>query len=129
MAKGCLPISYDALNTEEKSAVDSETINRFGPLGENTAAGPSAASLCTEDAHLTPYLWVVTGLVPSGLISDFIAFTSPLLQESVQTAICGVIWKLPQPAFATKTIMPCMFKNPEYRASLSQGLGIKQGPS
>lgn len=85
-----------------------------------------------------PYLNVVSRLTPSDLISRFTSSASPRVQDAVRTTVLGLIGGLPQMAFETKTIATgerlaslmfqlqmtgYMFKNAEYRLSLSQSLG------
>jgi hypothetical protein len=85
------------------------------------------------------YMQVVSKLSPSELISKFTASSSPRVQEAVRATILGLIGSLPKMAFDTTTITTgqrlaslmfqlqmtgYMFKNAEYRSSLSQSLGM-----
>ena len=84
-----------------------------------------------------PYVDVVSGLSPSELIGRFTATASPKVQEAVKTTILGLIGNLPKIAFETTTVTTgarlaslmfqlqmsgYMFKNAEYRMSLSKSL-------
>lgn len=127
--------------------------NNFGPLGNATSssstsapidatASPSSSSLSTassnNDNEANPYLRVVSRLAPSDLIARFTSTASPRVQDAVRTTVLGLIGGLPQMAFSTKTVATgerlaslmfqlqmtgYMFKNAEYRSSLSRGLG------
>ena len=91
-----------------------------------------------------PYMQVVSKLTPSQLISKFTATANPRVQEAVRTTILGLIGSLPKMAFDTTTITSgqrlaslmfqlqmtgYMFKNAEYRLSMSQSLGMTNGYS
>lgn len=86
-----------------------------------------------------PYLSVVSKLSPSDLISKFTSTAHPRVQDAVRATILGLIGNLPKMAFETTTVTTgerlaslmfqlqmtgYMFKNAEYRLSLSQSLGI-----
>jgi len=86
-----------------------------------------------------PYLSVVSKLSPSDLISKFTSTAHPRVQDAVRSTILGLIGTLPKMAFETTTITTgeklaslmfqlqmtgYMFKNAEYRLSLSQSLGM-----
>lgn len=147
-AEGRLPISYGAMNTDEESKQKNgkENNNKFGPLqNENSTSMedaidamsiPTSSGLARGKAN--PYLNVVSRLTPSDLIAKFTASASPRVQDAVRTTVLGLIGGLPQMAFDTKTIATgerlaslmfqlqmtgYMFKNAEYRLSLSQSLG------
>jgi hypothetical protein len=91
-----------------------------------------------------PYMMVVSNLAPSDLISKFTTTAHPRVQNAVRATILGLIGNLPKLAFDTKTITTgqrlaslmfqlqmtgYMFKNAEYRLSLSQSLGMNSNPS
>eukprot|EP00956_Cyclotella_meneghiniana_P024127 scaffold48121_cov54-Cyclotella_meneghiniana.AAC.7 len=126
-----LPISYGALDLD-----DEEETSRFGPLSSNNTSSSLARSSSSNEKS-NPYLNVVSRLTPSDLISRFTSTASPRVQDAVRTTILGLIGGLPQMAFETKTIATgerlaslmfqlqmtgYMFKNAEYRMSLSQSL-------
>lgn len=86
-----------------------------------------------------PYLAVVAKLSPSDLIRKFTASAHPRVQDAVRATVLGLIGNLPKMAFETTTVTTgerlaslmfqlqmtgYMFKNAEYRLSLSQSLGI-----
>ena len=85
-----------------------------------------------------PYLKVVSTLTPSDIISKFTTTAHPRVQNAVRSTILGLIGSLPKMAFDTTTITTgqrlaslmfqlqmtgYLFKNAEYRLSLSQSLG------
>lgn len=85
-----------------------------------------------------PYMKVVSTLTPSDLISKFTTTAHPRVQNAVRSTILGLIGSLPKMAFDTTTITTgqrlaslmfqlqmtgYLFKNAEYRLSLSQSLG------
>jgi len=89
-----------------------------------------------------PYLQVVAKLSPSDIISKFTSTAHPRVQDAVRSTILGLIGTLPKMAFETTTITTgerlaslmfqlqmtgYMFKNAEYRLSLSQSLGMQNG--
>mmetsp|Transcript_428 Transcript_428/g.717 ORF Transcript_428/g.717 Transcript_428/m.717 type:complete len:504 (+) Transcript_428:266-1777(+) len=107
---------------------------RFG-LVARTNNDATSSSLAKN-----PYLNVVAKLSPSELISRFTSTAHPRAQEAVRSTILGLIGTLPKMAFETTTITTgerlaslmfqlqmtgYMFKNAEYRLSLSQSLGLK----
>jgi Protein of unknown function (DUF760) len=84
-----------------------------------------------------PYMKVVSTLTPSELISKFTNTAHPRVQNAVRSTILGLIGSLPKMAFDTTTITTgqrlaslmfqlqmtgYLFKNAEYRLSLSQSL-------
>lgn len=88
-----------------------------------------------------PYMSVVSSLTPSDLISKFTSTAHPRVQNAVRSTILGLIGSLPKMAFETTTITTgerlasvmfqlqmtgYLFKNAEYRLSLSQSLGSMQ---
>jgi hypothetical protein len=85
-----------------------------------------------------PYLKAVSTLTPSDLISKFTMTAPTRVQNAVRQTILGLIGSLPKQAFETTTITTgqrlaslmfqlqmtgYLFKNAEYRLSLSQSLG------
>ena len=123
-----------------------ERVDQFMDDQNSTAmVGASPALFPPEDAPSAdllaknPYMQVVSKLSPSELISKFTASTSPRVQEAVRATVLGLIGSLPKMAFDTTTITTgqrlaslmfqlqmtgYMFKNAEYRSSLSQSLGM-----
>eukprot|EP00536_Pseudo-nitzschia_multiseries_P009773 jgi/Psemu1/306808/fgenesh1_kg.282_\ len=100
---------------------------------------PSASLLAKN-----PYMQVVSNISPSDLIAKFTAESDPRVQEAVRTTILGLIGSLPKLAFETTSITTgqrlaslmfqlqmtgYMFKNAEYRLSLSQSLGMSSSAS
>mmetsp|Transcript_12461 Transcript_12461/g.19206 ORF Transcript_12461/g.19206 Transcript_12461/m.19206 type:complete len:412 (-) Transcript_12461:50-1285(-) len=84
-----------------------------------------------------PYMKVVSDLTPSDLISKFTTSADPRVQNAVRSTILGLIGSLPKMAFDTTTITTgqrlaslmfqlqmtgYLFKNAEYRLSLTQSL-------
>lgn len=137
-----LPVSYGAMNLddEDEETVSSE-MGQFGPLSTKNTTSSSALARSSsgenKPARANPYLNVVSRLTPSDLISRFTETASPSVQNAVRTTILGLIGGLPQMAFETKTVATgerlaslmfqlqmtgYMFKNAEYRMSLSQSL-------
>jgi Protein of unknown function (DUF760) len=92
----------------------------------------------SEDLLQTnPYIKVVSSLTPPELISKFTSTAHPRVQNAVRSTILGLIGGLPKMAFETTTITTgqrlaslmfqlqmtgYLFKNAEYRLSLSQSL-------
>jgi len=148
-AEGRLPISYGAMNSdddeEENNSQRRGKGGQFGPLQNDTQriddaidAASTSSSLSRSGGEANPYLRVVSRLAPSDLIARFTATASPRVQDAVRTTVLGLIGGLPQMAFETKTVATgerlaslmfqlqmtgYMFKNAEYRLSLSQSLG------
>lgn len=88
-----------------------------------------------------PYMQVVSRISPSDLIAKFTAESDPRVQEAVRTTILGLIGSLPKLAFETTSVTTgqrlaslmfqlqmtgYMFKNAEYRLSMSQSLGMSK---
>lgn len=86
-----------------------------------------------------PYMQVVSKISPSDLIAKFTAESDPRVQDAVRTTILGLIGSLPKLAFETTSVITgqrlaslmfqlqmtgYMFKNAEYRLSMSQSLGM-----
>lgn len=135
-----LPISYGALDLDLDQDDEVSEMGRFGPLSANNSTGLARSSndnKPSRSSNTNPYLNVVSRLTPSDLISRFTETASPRVQDAVRTTILGLIGGLPQMAFETKTIATgerlaslmfqlqmtgYMFKNAEYRMSLSQSL-------
>jgi len=102
----------------------------------------SVSSLSTSVSN--PFVRVVANLSPSDLIGRFMSTAHPKVQEAVRNTILGLIGSLPKLAFETTTITTgerlaslmfqlqmtgYMFKNAEYRMSLSQSLkGVDSTP-
>jgi hypothetical protein len=149
MSETSLPISYEDIEEEEKDkndgpeelAPDKNSSALVGAFG--SALFPGDAMLDAELAK-NPYMQVVSKLSPSELISKFTATANPRVQEAVRSTILGLIGSLPKMAFDTTTITTgqrlaslmfqlqmtgYMFKNAEYRLSLSQSLGMTNGSS
>ncbi|KAL7550987.1 hypothetical protein ACHAWF_014193 [Thalassiosira exigua] len=116
--------AVDAVSTEFSTEEEEET-----GLSRATNGVPSRPN---------PYLDVVSRLAPSDLIARFTSTASPRVQDAVRTTVLGLLGGLPQMAFETKTVATgerlaslmfqlqmtgYMFKNAEYRLSLSQSLG------
>lgn len=127
-----LPASYGAIFDDEDDDDTASEMGKFGPL-------PALARSTGDNkpGKINPYLKVVSRLTPSDLISKFTATASPRVQDAVRTTILGLIGGLPQMAFETKTVATgerlaslmfqlqmtgYMFKNAEYRISLSESL-------
>lgn len=100
--------------------------------GQDFMAPPSEELLRNN-----PYMKVVSTLTPSELISKFTNTAHPRVQNAVRSTILGLIGSLPKMAFDTTTITTgqrlaslmfqlqmtgYLFKNAEYRLSLSQSL-------
>jgi len=100
---------------------------------DGSADGETAGGIATPN----PFLDVVSNLSPSDLISKFTSSAHPRVQDAVRSTILSLIGTLPQMAFETTTITTgerlaslmfqlqmsgYMFKNAEYRLSLSQSL-------
>jgi len=104
--------------------------------GSQQITGPSPSLLAKN-----PFMEVVSKISPSDLIAKFTAESDPRVQEAVRTTILGLIGSLPKLAFETTNITTgqrlaslmfqlqmtgYMFKNAEYRLSMSQSLGMSQ---
>ncbi|KAL7471661.1 hypothetical protein ACHAXS_011959 [Conticribra weissflogii] len=141
-----LPISYGAINNGNEQtfgplSTPSEEDDAPSSSSNSSSSSSSSSSLARRESpqqnEPNPYLKVVSRLTPSDLISRFTATASPRVQDAVRTTILGLIGGLPQMAFETRTIATgerlaslmfqlqmtgYMFKNAEYRLSLSQSL-------
>jgi len=125
---------------QERNETDGKNKTRTGKLviqSNNAAEGESDTVLKTN-----PYLEVVSKITPSELISKFTSTADPRVQEAVRSTILGLIGNLPKMAFETTTVTTgqrlaslmfqlqmtgYMFRNAEYRLSLSESLGMKAG--
>ena len=122
-------------------SIQSALVQSFGsPATSSSLFGsPGGGNLTPELLAKNPYMDVVSRLSPSELISKFTATANPRVQEAVRSTILGLIGSLPKMAFETTTITTgqrlaslmfqlqmtgYMFKNAEYRLSLSQSLGM-----
>jgi hypothetical protein len=140
----------DQAEDDDKNVMEEvdETVDQVLDEKNSTMVGspaPSPSLFPSEDAPSAdllaknPYMQVVSKLSPSELISKFTASTSPRVQDAVRATILGLIGSLPKMAFDTTTITTgqrlaslmfqlqmtgYMFKNAEYRSSLSQSLGM-----
>ena len=141
MSETSLPISFDKDN-----GVTEETTKNNNSNSSSALVAPSSTILdgppSPEILLKNPYLRVVSNLSPSDLISKFTAEADPRVQQAVRSTILGLIGSLPKMAFDTTTITTgqrlaslmfqlqmsgYMFKNAEYRMSLSQSLGMTNG--
>ena len=128
-------------NVEEpKDSIQSALVQSFGsPTSPSSLFGSGSGDLTPDLLAKNPYMDVVSRLSPSELISKFTASANPRVQEAVRSTILGLIGSLPKMAFETTTITTgqrlaslmfqlqmtgYMFKNAEYRLSLSQSLGM-----
>jgi hypothetical protein len=118
-----------------------DTQSKDGSPSSNAGFGLVAqTNNATSSLAKNPYLNVVAKLSPSELISRFTSTADPRVQEAVRSTILGLIGTLPKMAFETTTITTgerlaslmfqlqmtgYMFKNAEYRLSLSQSLGLE----
>ena len=136
-----LPINFDELeniNTPDETQPQDETKTGEEPPKE-VENDQAPGILAPKSIANNPYLDVVSKLSPSDLISKFTSNADPRVQDAVRSTILGLIGTLPQMAFETTTITTgerlaslmfqlqmtgYMFKNAEYRLSLSQSLGI-----
>ena len=150
MSEQSLPLSFDA-NADESD--DSASDNKLEASEESSSAlvgpgrfanGPVMDAPSAEVLANNPYMQVVSKLTPSELISKFTSTANPRVQGAVRNTILGLIGSLPKMAFDTTTITTgqrlaslmfqlqmtgYMFKNADYRLSLSQSLGMGQGSS
>jgi hypothetical protein len=110
-----------------------------GNTGDAESKGTSPSLLSKN-----PYMQVVSKISPSDLIAKFTAESDPRVQEAVRTTILGLIGSLPKLAFETTSVITgqrlaslmfqlqmtgYMFKNAEYRLSMSQSLGMPNAVS
>ena len=128
-------------NSVSESIEESEEL--VGSESESSGSEPPGILAPVNGTTLAnnDYLNVVSKLSPSDLISKFTSTAHPRVQDAVRSTILGLIGTLPQLAFETTTITTgerlaslmfqlqmtgYMFKNAEYRLSLSQSLGIDE---
>jgi hypothetical protein len=143
MSETSLPISFK----DNGATTEGETTKKKNNSSASALVGPSSSGILDgppspEILHRNPYLRVVSNLSPSDLISKFTAEADPRVQQAVRSTILGLIGSLPKMAFDTTTITTgqrlaslmfqlqmsgYMFKNAEYRMSLSQSLGMTNG--
>jgi hypothetical protein len=144
-AEESLPISFEAVkdstalnNTKQDNGITSEEATSSAITmveQESTLKGQPTAEMIQNN----PYIKVVSSLSPSDLISKFTKTAHPRVQNAVRSTILGLIGNLPKMAFDTTTITTgqrlaslmfqlqmtgYMFKNADYRLSLSQSLGM-----
>lgn len=144
MSETKLPISFEETHDDVDDTV---TANNNNNTNSSSALVTSTNSLLDgppspEILLKNPYLRVVSNLSPSDLISKFTATADPRVQQAVRATILGLIGSLPKMAFDTTAITTgqrlaslmfqlqmsgYMFKNAEYRMSLSQSLGMTNG--
>jgi hypothetical protein len=140
MSETSLPISFNDIEEELESKSDkAEESSAMVPRSNNPLLEGSPSP---DILQKNPYLRVVSTLSPSDLISKFTATADPRVQNAVRATILGLIGSLPKMAFDTTTITTgqrlaslmfqlqmsgYMFKNAEYRLSLSQSLGMTNG--
>jgi len=128
-----LPINFDVdqrdsefdLGEEEEDEKDVPVEGKEG--GAIELAGKS-----------NPYVDVVSRLSPNDMIGKFMSTADPRVQDAVRTTILGLIGQLPSMAFETSVastgerlaslmfqlqMTGYMFKNAEYRITLSESLG------
>jgi len=148
MSEQSLALSFEEDDeTEGESKEDESNENKsssaiIGPVG--FGRGPILDAPSAEALANNPYMQVVSKLSPSELISKFTATANPRVQGAVRNTILGLIGSLPKMAFDTTTITTgqrlaslmfqlqmtgYMFKNADYRLSLSQSLGGETGSS
>ena len=140
MSEKSLPISFNDIEEELESKSDkADESSAMVPRSNNPLLDGSPSP---DILQKNPYLRVVSTLSPSDLISKFTATADPRVQNAVRATILGLIGSLPKMAFDTTTITTgqrlaslmfqlqmsgYMFKNAEYRLSLSQSLGMTNG--
>ena len=150
MSDESLPISFERSNQAEATPLSPESktevpetsdlvIGSTAAAAESLLEEPSAEMLANN-----PYMMVVANLAPSDIISKFTKTAHPRVQNAVRATILGLIGNLPKMAFETKTVTTgqrlaslmfqlqmtgYMFKNAEYRLSLSQSLGMNSNPA
>ncbi|VEU33399.1 unnamed protein product [Pseudo-nitzschia multistriata] len=132
-------ISSSSSSSSGSENATSSTLFGGGGDGDGELSPPSPSLLAKN-----PYMQVVSKISPSDLISKFTAESDPRVQEAVRTTILGLIGSLPKMAFETTSITTgqrlaslmfqlqmtgYMFKNAEYRLSMSQSLGMSSSLS
>lgn len=142
MSETSLPISFKDNGATTEGETTKKNNNSSSALVGPSSSGILDGPPSPEILHRNPYLRVVSNLSPSDLISKFTAEADPRVQQAVRSTILGLIGSLPKMAFDTTTITTgqrlaslmfqlqmsgYMFKNAEYRMSLSQSLGMTNG--
>lgn len=141
IANARLPISYrsdfDGTRDEEFEVNGKTNYAREQELALDNSKGGELVRPSEKDWESNPYVEVVSSLSPSELIGRFTTTASPKVQEAVKSTILGLIGNLPKIAFETTTVTTgarlaslmfqlqmsgYMFKNAEYRMSLSKSL-------
>lgn len=144
-----LPINFEEDGTIDTTPNDKDQDDLEFLLDEEVETIPtgkidlfSKNSTSGQILESNPYLQVVAKLSPSDIISKFTSTAHPRVQDAVRATILGLIGTLPKMAFETTTITTgerlaslmfqlqmtgYMFKNAEYRLSLSQSLGMQNG--
>mmetsp|Transcript_922 Transcript_922/g.1518 ORF Transcript_922/g.1518 Transcript_922/m.1518 type:complete len:467 (-) Transcript_922:212-1612(-) len=137
------PVLEDELDIEEEQEQPAGEKSALSfPTNGEAAAMPPVQEFFEEPTEEmirnNPYMKVVSNLTPSDLISKFTNSAHPRVQNAVRSTILGLIGSLPKMAFDTTTITTgqrlaslmfqlqmtgYLFKNAEYRLSLSQSLG------
>ncbi|KAL3906385.1 MAG: hypothetical protein SGILL_009290 [Bacillariaceae sp.] len=125
---------------EEEGALSSSlAASKFNNSASSSALFGTDGAPSSDILAKNPYMQVVSKISPSEVISKFTATANPKVQEAVRTTILGLIGSLPKLAFETTSITTgqrlaslmfqlqmtgYMFKNAEYRMSMSQSLGM-----
>ena len=151
MSENSLPLSYDMdTNAEEEHQMTNASSTVSNSVAENDSqnsqklkdsqkggAMVEGSTLTEESLANNPYMAVVSRLSPNELISRFTSTAHPRVQNAVRQTVLGLIGGLPKMAFDTTTVMSgqrlaslmfqlqmtgYMFKNAEYRLSLSETL-------
>mmetsp|Transcript_27351 Transcript_27351/g.31223 ORF Transcript_27351/g.31223 Transcript_27351/m.31223 type:complete len:412 (+) Transcript_27351:107-1342(+) len=133
-----LPISFDVKNENSDNQIDIEEGDLLLSDQEKSSGNSDIFEEPSEEVMLNnPYMKVVSNLTPSDLISKFTTSADPRVQDAVRSTILGLIGNLPKMAFDTTTITTgqrlaslmfqlqmtgYLFKNAEYRLSLTQSL-------
>ena len=145
MSEESLPLSF-GFERSSSDAADDESDDDESAASEEDEGGKLARAAPGGAINLqdNPYLEVVSRLSPSDLISKFTSTAHPRVQDAVRSTILGLIGNLPKMAFDTTTVTTgerlaslmfqlqmsgYMFKNAEYRLSLSQSLGMDHLPA
>ncbi|KAG7342872.1 DUF760 domain containing protein [Nitzschia inconspicua] len=121
------------------SSLTSSTTSKFSNSATSSALFGTDGAPSSDLLAKNPYMQVVSKISPSDVIAKFTATADPRVQEAVRTTILGLIGSLPKLAFETTSITTgqrlaslmfqlqmtgYMFKNAEYRMSMSQSLGM-----
>jgi len=140
LSEDSLPITFSSSTIPESA----DTYNKNTPpptsdSGKLSFLGTNGKTISALQLKNNPYLEVVSKLSPSELISKFTSTAPPRVQDAVRATILGLIGNLPKMAFDTKTITTgerlahlmfqlqmtgYLFKNADYRLSLSQSLNV-----